>query len=406
MNLQGLSLDQAPPYRVPMSFFATAMLYLVIGSLYILFFGVDEVFLRGSGLYYMAIHLFALGVVGNTIIGASFQMLPVLAGATYWRVELLWAIVYLSFQAGVLSLIFAFMSFDVLLFKLASIFLLVGISTFTISTIFSLKSSSYKSSSINGMRISALFFMATMLLGVGMVYQLYLGGEFGFRELILSHITFGGFGWMFLLILSVSFWVVPMFYVTSEYSRFCTVFAPLVSIVAILGIFIDSWFFYLLSIPLGAYTLTTLRKYRSRKRKIKDGVVNLWYIGSLSGFFLFLLLLASAFVNLPEVFMGVMFLFGFVLAIIFAMLFKIVPFLTWFHLSFQGYFDAPTMGEIVPSNVIKTASYLYALMFVMMVVGFFFKSFLYPAFLLLGVLGFVMLHYVVKSYRIYKRFTT
>jgi len=38
---------------------------------------------------------------------------------------------------------------------------------------------------------------------------------------------------------------------------------------------------------------------------------------------------------------------AFALSIVFAMSYKIVPFLTWFHLNAQGYFTAPMMHEVI-----------------------------------------------------------
>jgi uncharacterized membrane protein YesL len=38
---------------------------------------------------------------------------------------------------------------------------------------------------------------------------------------------------------------------------------------------------------------------------------------------------------------------AFALSVVFAMSYKIVPFLVWFHLNAQGYFNAPMMHEVI-----------------------------------------------------------
>jgi hypothetical protein len=44
---------------------------------------------------------------------------------------------------------------------------------------------------------------------------------------------------------------------------------------------------------------------------------------------------------------------AFALSVVFAMFYKIVPFLTWFHLNSQGYFAAPMMHEVIHPKIAK-----------------------------------------------------
>jgi uncharacterized membrane protein YesL len=50
---------------------------------------------------------------------------------------------------------------------------------------------------------------------------------------------------------------------------------------------------------------------------------------------------------------------SFALSIVFAMFYKIVPFLTWFHLNSQGYFTAPMMHEVIHPKTAKKHLYIH-----------------------------------------------
>jgi len=50
---------------------------------------------------------------------------------------------------------------------------------------------------------------------------------------------------------------------------------------------------------------------------------------------------------------------SFALSIVFAMFYKIIPFLTWFHLNSQGYFTAPMMHEVIHPKTAKKHLYIH-----------------------------------------------
>jgi uncharacterized membrane protein YesL len=54
---------------------------------------------------------------------------------------------------------------------------------------------------------------------------------------------------------------------------------------------------------------------------------------------------------------------GFALSIVFAMVYKIVPFLVWFHLSNQGYMEAPMMFDVIHPKRAKIHFWIHVGMF-------------------------------------------
>ena len=101
---------------------------------------------------------------------------------------------------------------------------------------------------------------------------------------------------------------------------------------------------------------------------------------------------------------------GFALSIVFAMFYKIVPFLTWFHLSNQGYMEAPMMHDIVHPKMVKKHFYIHVAMLVTLVASLLSNYFILN--LLSGVLVLVSfgwlfynLMYAIKQYRYTQKYT-
>ena len=396
MTLQGLSLDQAPPYFVPNLFFLSGLSYMTVASIFAIFMPFGEIASRLHPSSLALIHIFTLGVFANIMMGASFQMLPVVAGARYPVVVTLSLLVYAFFQVGTISLIVAFLTFEALLFQSAALFLALGVFIFTASTIFALRTSSYKESSNNGIRTANIAFLVTLMLALFLIASL-LGVDFDTMRLLSLHSSFGAFGWIFLLILSVSFWVIPMFYVTSPYPKYCKkIILPLSVVLLIFNAI------YLLSLPLVAFGLSTLRRVRDRKRKLKDGVVYFWTFGMLS-LLVFSLLLGLSYFFDGEFYyyFGLFFGCGFVLSVMLGMLLKIVPFLTWFHLSYLGVLDAPMPGEMIEQRAIIRAFYLHLSGVLLLIFAPIFEPFFNVGAAVIFINSVYILALIVKTQRIY-----
>ena len=67
---------------------------------------------------------------------------------------------------------------------------------------------------------------------------------------------------------------------------------------------------------------------------------------------------------------------GFIFAIMVGMLYKIVPFLVWFHLNAMGYMTIPTINEMINKNLAKLQFVLLMLSFFGFVITFFYSQFL------------------------------
>ena len=84
-----------------------------------------------------------------------------------------------------------------------------------------------------------------------------------------------------------------------------------------------------------------------------------------------LLWLSSGFIE-EEIlsFVGVIIGGGFLMSVMSGMLYKIVPFLVWFHLNGMGYMSIPSMGEMVHKKIALVQFVLFVTTLVLFVLAF------------------------------------
>ncbi len=357
----GLSLDQAPPIRVIFRFFLIASLFGMGGGIWLAVFAGDIMTERSALL--ALTHIFTLGIMASFMIGALFQMLPVIAGVVI-RSPLPKSLVFtLAFVPGTMSLVAVFGGYqEELLYTVA--FILLGFALFLLIVIMlpGLLSVTHHTPSSKGMTIALTAFAFTFIPGLYMTG--ILGGFFdGSNYTIIRaiHYGFGLEGWIALLIVSISFQVIEMFYVTPPYpplvaKYFTTLVLSLLILKVPLLLYgsessaaaVDT----VIGILLLLFALITLRRLSQRKRSVTDASLWFWRLGmgNLIAVVVSALLLKLGSFGWMLGVLYISFVF-FALSIVFAMFYKIVPFLTWFHLNAEGYFSAPMMHEVIaPSN--------------------------------------------------------
>ena len=355
MNTAGLSLDQAPPFGVVLRFFITAPIFGILVGL-LLFSGGGELLLnRYHPQTLVVVHLITLGVMGMVMVGALFQMLPVIAGVVLPQARLLGAAVYGALGAGVLLLCLGFWGANAFGFALGGTLLAVSLAVFAVVALIGLFRVEYANVTVKLMRLALISLLITLLLGAHLAA--------GHATLNLNALTpifanlhagWGLAGWTALLILGVAQQVLPMFYVTPRYPKFCrTVTGPLIfgSLLAAipLALYGFGWV-AMIGIAIGLLMLGSMTFARTlrRKRKAADGSLRYWQFSMIA------LVLSVPLLFIPGEAatgaLGILFGGGFVLGLINGMLYKIVPFLSWFHLSATFRPDIPTMHDFIPKK--------------------------------------------------------
>ncbi len=344
MSAPGISLLYAPPFSIVSRFFLTSAVFGVVGSL----IGIYQA-VTGEFRFQALVHTFTLGFAGMTMVGALFQMLPVVAGAVIENPLRKATFVHATLTAGTALLVAGLWDFKKTL--LIAGILLVGMSLLFILPLMLyklLRLKSYTNTS-SGMRYALLSATAGTVLGILAVLSVVgiLWSEH-YNFLREAHMSLMLFGWVGILIASVAFQVIEMFFVTPPYpEKFARALPPLILLLAFVGLFFEEWFFKIpLSAVLIVFAFLTLDRLRKRRRKIPDPLVSLWYLGMV------LLIMSMTLYPFADFgtrsFTGFLLLYGgFVHSIILAMMYRIIPFLVWLHLSNRGVPNAPTMHEVI-----------------------------------------------------------
>jgi len=397
LNTVGLSLDQAPPISVPFRFFLTAPLFAMAAGIELLLFGDGILITRWAPLTIGVTHLLTLGFLAMVMCGAMLQMLPVMAGSPVPRVVLVGTLTHLLLTLGTILLQVALVSGHSMVMMIAVIVLGLCFALFTGAVGIALWRVHVPGSSVKGMRLAVTALAATVTLGIAVAVGFSGIGKMDHLALLTDiHLGWGVLGWVGLLLLSVSFQLVPMFQVTPEYPQWQRHYLPqaifaglLVWLLLRLGSHTVAWFESAALLVLGLvvagyllYSIDTLRLQQLRKRKIPDITLFFWRLGMLMLLFS-ALLWVSGLVFPPfgdsqqfSFLLGIGLIQGVALSVINGMLYKIVPFLCWFHLQSRQMalmcikVRVPHMKELLADRSTKRQFYLHlaALMFALVAV--------------------------------------
>lgn len=389
MNFNGLSVDQAPPISAPLRFFLTAPLFGVIAGFLMLFSNTEVLTSRYSIDAIIITHSITIGLFSFVIFGALTQMLPVLTGTKILKVKLITTAVHGMLVIGLLAMIGGLYFSNTNITTLAYLMLGGGFFLMILSIANALRGVSNFTATVKGMTASLIFAFFITLLGVMMLFE-YASGGIGERHYIYAniHSVWAIFGFCGLLIIGVAFQVLPMFYVAPHFKRFCKKrVVNLISIGLIIWLVLNSLYDgYSLYAKLWivtffwAFATTVWLKFNKRKRPVSD--VTVWYWRAASIFLTlgsFLWIFDEFFKHEYIVMVAILIGGGFILSIMIGMLYKIVPFLVWFHLNGMGYMKIPTINEMIDKDLAKIQFVLLILSIIGFVFAFYMPKLLAPS---------------------------
>ncbi|HFQ62574.1 MAG TPA: hypothetical protein ENK39_09795 [Epsilonproteobacteria bacterium] len=412
-NQNGLSLDQAPPISVVFRFFFLGSLFGIFGG-FLLFIYQTTIFNAETTGALTFTHVLTLGVMLSFMFAALFQMLPVIAGVTLTSPSKKANLLLYPFTLGIVTLLLGFnFPHYTWLFIVSAFLLSIAILTAIVPMLTKLLAVKSHTPSSKGM------VFALLSLGFVVLLALYLLGTLSgilegshYIQVKTSHYSFGLFAWISLLIISISFQVIEMFYVTPPYPESVSRYLPLtlflvVMLTTVIGFFIPQiWLItdLILALLLGAYALLTLKRLTQKKRPLTDATVWFWRLGLSLLVLSMLCMTMGGFTNVPFVKpLSYIFFSFFALSIVFAMFYKIVPFLTWFHLNSQGYFTAPMMHEVIHPKTAKKHLYIHLGALVIFVLSLFIPSVIFIAALLM-ILSFGWIAWqIIHAWKLYNK---
>lgn len=361
----GLDYAQAPPFALPLRFFLTAPLFLLAaGGLIALM--PEALASRWTPAALALTHALTLGFLGQVMLGALTQVLPVVAGAPLPGVRGVARFAHVAVSGGTVALLAGFLSGAPNAYRWALALLGSGLAVTLGALMMSLVRAA-RGPTTTGLRLAGVALAVAAGLGLALLWP-RAGGAMppDLPAYLDAHLAFGLVGWVLLLVVAVALQVVPMFQLTPAYPAWLArglptalfallgvrTFAPAATALADAGIALGTL----------AFALVTLDLQRRRRRRLADATLDFWRLGMAS-------LIAcvvtwglaqvwpawaghDAYPLLP----GVLFLGGFAASVVAGMLYKIVPFLAWFHLQSQLQARAgsiPTMKDLIATRPMR-----------------------------------------------------
>lgn len=357
----GLSLEQAPPFSVPLRFFLSTPVFLVVAGL-LAALAPEWTMASLAPTTLALVHLLTLGVLGMAMLGALSQMLPVVSGAPLPKVRLAAWFGHLGLLLGTPGLALGFYRSDPAWLEAGAGLLAVGLVVFLASVGLALIRVR-ASDTTWAMRLAVAALAIT--LGLGLVLTDWLSGGSAHAwmpaaplDWLAGHLLWGLAGWVGALVMGSAWQVVPMLQLTPPYPPRLTralVLALLVGL-PLATLAPTSWRpagSLLVALALIVFAVATLRLQARRKRKIKDATLDFWRLGMSCLIAAAVLAVALSWFPLADawkVLAGLLFLLGFAVSVVSGMLYKILPFLAWFHLQARQGFrpGLPNMRDYLP----------------------------------------------------------
>ena len=362
-----LSFEQAPPIPVPYRFFLTAPWFGVAAGLVLAWLGEDVLLSRWTPGTLAITHLLVVGFMLQSMSGALLQFVPVAAGGNVWRPKLVAGVVHPLFIVAAVSLAAAFLTATAVLFTFAALVFAVSIGIYVVVVGWALLRTPAHGATMIALRLAIFGLAVTATLGVTLALGLGSGRVLPLIEITQVHAAWGLGGWALMLVIGVSYFVVPMFQLAPPYPKRLAWGLPVGMVLVLL---IWSWqltgssadwekFVLLAGILVAAiFATTTLLLQSRRRRKITDPTLVLFRGAMVS---LLLILAASLWFAVDAdagadpraaIWIGVLAIPGFFMSVITGMLYKIVPFINWLHLQrLVGLgVSAPTMRDMIPER--------------------------------------------------------
>jgi hypothetical protein len=360
--MSGLSFNALPPIDLPFRFFLSAPLFIIACALLVLFSGETLWLSRWQPNMLALTHGFTLGFLTMVMMGALLQLLPVIGGIGIAKPRLIATTSHVLYCAGVITLMLSFVLATNWLTLAALALLSLGLGIYLGAIIWVLIKKISQGDSINCFRLAITSLVILLLLGVLLLAN-RVGVSLPFitldKHLTDIHALMGLVGWAGILIIAVSFQVLPMFHVAPNMPKYIRQYlGGSIFILLITYVYYAELALGLLFISHGVFAITLFYVINQRKRKVPDTSIKYWKLSA--GTLLVLNLLyflpdsfyspaqTPLFMALPDkaMLLTAIFIYFYLLSVIQGMLLKILPFLSYTHLQQRCLIDFSAMQFI------------------------------------------------------------
>jgi len=276
-----------------------------------------------------------------------------------------------------------------------------------------------------GIGLAIISLIITVLLGLWLAVGYLWDGVQLARSFTDTHLIWGLLGWVGILVITVAYEVVPMFQLTPPYPKLVTRLLVPIHIIAL--VLWSGWIVapdsmlpriggIVLALSLSLFAFLTIWLQIKRKKIQADGVVWFWRSGMLSVLIVICLWsygqVSTEFSQQPshEMLLGILFLLGFAVGVINGMLYKIIPFLVWLHLSVKvtefkvSRRMVPNIKKVIPDDMARLQFWFHLATLLMFVLAVFLPNwFLLPAALIFAISNALLLRNLLQALQLYSR---
>ncbi len=347
MQSEALISAYAPPFKIVLKYFIAAVIAFVLLNFLLVVNYADINGFHFQPKILAITHIATLGWITMSIFGAMFQLVPVVLEVKLYS-EKLAEVQFWIFLTGIIGLVSCFWNFDTgIHLTYSAIALNAAILIFSYNIIITM--TKVKKWNITGLYLAASIFY---LITTG-IAGLLLSINLGFPFINISHLLYLNLhahialvGWVSLVIMGVSFKLIPMFSLSHHYSNKSGVVAFVLINTGLLGLSTVMHYenttilFYVFAVITALGIFFFLHQmyliFKNRMRKRAD-------IGILFSKTSYILLGISALFGIAiactnisyqmnvTLIYGYIIIFGFISMIIVGQMYKIMPFLVWYH---------------------------------------------------------------------------
>lgn len=359
---RALAFDRSPPLNVAFRFFLNVPLFLMLAALALGWVGLTgDSYIRWNPIVLALAHFLTLGVLASAMLGAMMQILPVSTHIHVLQPRITAICVHIGLTLGTISLATGFILVQPLFHTVAIVLLSSAFVIFIVAVAGGLWRDRAQRSAGSGEILVAVR-LAMVALAVTIGLGLYMAGlrgnvwSAGFTQagawlhgLPNLHVVWGLAGWVGLLVMGISYQVIPIFQATEIYpKRITDILAPLTFLLLAVVTLSGAWYSTpspaipivqkaaasLLAAVFVAYSLTTAWLLWTRKRPKPEPTTWFWHAAMVSLLLAAILGMARVWTPGPalhkfEMLLGTLLVPGFAVSAVNGMLYKIVPFLLW-----------------------------------------------------------------------------
>ncbi len=376
MNQDSLVSSYAPPFKVIVKYFVASVLSFILLN-FLLMINYSDV----NGFHFQPkilamTHIATLGWITMVIFGAMFQFVPIVLEVKLFS-TLMAEIQFWIFILGIVGLVTGFWNFDTGIHLTASAILLnVAILIFSINIIVTM--TKVKKWNITGLYLAASIFYLIVTGAAGLLLSINLGFPFikiNHLQYLNLHAHVAFIGWVSMVIMGVSFKIIPMFTLAHGYSEKSGKIAFWLINIGLLGIstvmhyenltasFYISALFIVVGIFFFLYQMMVIFKSRLRKKsdigiKFSKFAYTMLGITTLFGILITFTNLSNE-MNVTLIY-GYLIIFGYISMLTIGQLYKIMPFLVWYHKysSKAGIEKVPMLKDMFKEKLAASGYYI------------------------------------------------